>query len=103
MLSFRDRDFTCFTMHRLRFLLLTLLLAFGQFAQALHQVEHVSDYNPAQCQICLQALDACPNTPSALINPLFVLLPALPPVAPLASKRSPASHNWRARAPPALR
>ena len=90
-------------MHRLRFLLLTLLLAFGQFAQALHQVEHVSDYNPAQCQICLQAQDTCPNPPSAPVNPLFVLLPVLLPVAPLACTPSPASHTWRARAPPILR
>ena len=90
-------------MHRLRFLLLTLLLAFGQFAQALHQVEHVADHNPAQCQTCLHAQDACPTPPSALANPLFVLLPALLPVAPLASTPSPASHTWRARAPPTLR
>lgn len=89
-------------MHHSSFLLI-LLLAFGQFAQALHQVEHVADHGADECQLCLQAQPADTHPPPTPASPLFVALPPTAPPCITKTAPTPPHRAWLARGPPPLR
>jgi hypothetical protein len=84
-------------------LLLILLLVLGQVAQALHQVDHVTDHNASGCQLCLHVQTAHPHSPQQPASPLFLKLPEGVPAVSTTIAELAASHEWLARAPPVLR
>lgn len=80
--------------------LLLLLLAFGQFAQALHQIEHVADLSEADCPICLRAQAADPQPTPSPSEPRFQLVGTAEPVGAVTNPPSITCPAWFARAPP---
>lgn len=88
-------------MLRFRFLLLTLLLSLGQYAQALHDSEHVGDRVGNDCPQCLHAQAAHPQDAAPKVSgPLFELLCTFTTGRRPSTLATPLRRNWLARAPP---